>query len=362
MKTSLFKLSVDIDGFGGKDRDKFFYTYQAAIESLKKHAGFYYDEEKECWDIEGMKKTTVSSFTDENGIYKFLRVKGISYPEKEKDIYCINWAEAIIKEIEIPGKPLNHNLYVLKKCDGYSTWIEGFRDSDNPGLLNPSNKKGNRQQTIMTTFSKSYARKYARSKLKRIPRSWNNREEEKHISPIESGMDYLSIEEFKIETSGLSELSSDNVHAVFNYCIADYPTKTNQESWEDLLQTNVVVISPFLFSKKRLETMKPFIYDMLLCLDDSFMKSSGGGMSFLNACMTKDEKQWTGMHAVMEFLFALGIGIGKVKHLLPKEVWSVLPGGVPYFVVLDSVDDESSEEDTKDENTIKESNNKNEIN
>lgn len=348
-ETTLYRLSVDIDGFGGKDKDKFFYTYQAAVNSLKKHAGFFYDEEKGVWDIEGMKETIAS---DRLGIAvdedpdDFFRVRGIPYPEDDKDTYCINWAEATINKIKIPGKPLNHKVYVLKKCDGYATWLlNGIRETDIPGT-NPSNKAGSRETRIMTTFSKSYARKYARAKLKRYPRVWNRKEEESYISPIGSGLDYLSIQEFKIETDGLSELSSNNVHAIFNYCIADFPKKDNQESYNDIIQTDIVVMSNFLLSKRRLETMKPFIYDILLNLEGSFMKSQGGGMSFLNACMTKDGHQWTGMHAVMEFLFALGIGIGKVKHLLPQKIWHALPGGVPYFVVLDT-DEEPSENKTE---------------
>lgn len=263
MNTTLYRLSVDIDGFGGKDKDKFFYTYQAAVNSLKNHAGFFYDEENGVWDIEGMKETVTSDrfdiLDDEDSSDDFFRIKGIPYPENEEDVYCINWAEATIIKMEIPGKPLNHMLYVLKKCDGYNTWLfDGFRETDIPGT-NPSNKAGNKEKRILTTFSKSYARKYARAKLKTYPRLWNNKEDKDLISPIGAGRDYLSIEKFVIETKGLSNLSADNVDAVFNYCIADFPNKENHESKKDLLQTDVIVISPFLFSKKRLETMKPYI-------------------------------------------------------------------------------------------------------
>jgi hypothetical protein len=39
------------------------------------------------------------------------------------------------------------------------------------------------------------------------------------------------------------------------------------------------------------------------------------------------------MHATMEQLILLGVGIGKVKSLMPREMWDVLPGGMPYYVV-----------------------------
>ena len=52
------------------------------------------------------------------------------------------------------------------------------------------------------------------------------------------------------------------------------------------------------------------------------------------ACNDKDGHQWTGLHLTMEKLFALGIGIERVKCLLPRELWKIMPGGMPYFMVL----------------------------
>lgn len=39
----------------------------------------------------------------------------------------------------------------------------------------------------------------------------------------------------------------------------------------------------------------------------------------------------------MEQLVSLGIGIKKVKYCMPKEMWSILPGGMPYFMILKEV-------------------------
>jgi hypothetical protein len=36
----------------------------------------------------------------------------------------------------------------------------------------------------------------------------------------------------------------------------------------------------------------------------------------------------------MEALVALGVGLGMAQFQMPREMWSVLPGGVPY-VLLD---------------------------
>lgn len=85
------------------------------------------------------------------------------------------------------------------------------------------------------------------------------------------------------------------------------------------------------------DTLKEYenqIVEMLQDLPAEFQENSGGGMSFLNACNDKNGEQWTGLHQRMEQLFQLGIGIGKVKSLMPRELWSMLPGGMPYYVVL----------------------------
>ncbi len=87
------------------------------------------------------------------------------------------------------------------------------------------------------------------------------------------------------------------------------------------------------FNPDRLNGHKAKIEAMLDELPDEFKKSGGGGMSFLNACNDKHGNQWTGLHQTMEQLFQLGIAIGKVECLLPRESWPILPGGMPYYVV-----------------------------
>lgn len=58
------------------------------------------------------------------------------------------------------------------------------------------------------------------------------------------------------------------------------------------------------------------------------------GWSFLNLCQTKDGGQWTGIHKVCEELMVLGIATKKMQYCCPKEMWAVLPGGVPYIQVI----------------------------
>lgn len=75
------------------------------------------------------------------------------------------------------------------------------------------------------------------------------------------------------------------------------------------------------------------IGELLSQLPDEFHIDKGGGWSFLNACNDRDGEQWTGFHATMEKLLMLGIASGQARILLPREMWDVLPGGMPYFAV-----------------------------
>ena len=95
------------------------------------------------------------------------------------------------------------------------------------------------------------------------------------------------------------------------------------------------IMSNVGFHPERLERSKPEIIEMLNELPSQFKEKSGGGWSFLNACNDKDGNLWTGFQQTMEQLFQLGIGIGKVKCLMPRDMWKVLPGGMPYYVITE---------------------------
>lgn len=119
------------------------------------------------------------------------------------------------------------------------------------------------------------------------------------------------------------KLTSENVENIFSKCVSDSGEKRIS-----------VIAHEFIFDSAKLEEHEAEISDMLHQLPKEFMKDSGGGYSFLMACNDKDGNQWTGLHLRMEQLFAMGEAIGIVKCLLPREIWRVLPGGVPYYVVI----------------------------
>lgn len=88
-----------------------------------------------------------------------------------------------------------------------------------------------------------------------------------------------------------------------------------------------------IFSPELLERHAAEIRGLLAELPDQFRKSGGGGWSFLNACQDRHGRLWTGEHRVMDQLFMLGVAIGAVSLLLPRDMWPSLPGGMPYYCV-----------------------------
>lgn len=88
------------------------------------------------------------------------------------------------------------------------------------------------------------------------------------------------------------------------------------------------------FNPIKIADNKEKIISMIENLPENFKKEIGGGWSFLQACIDKNDVLWTGDHRRMEELMLLGIAIGKIDFLLPRELWGALPGGVPYFVIL----------------------------
>lgn len=95
------------------------------------------------------------------------------------------------------------------------------------------------------------------------------------------------------------------------------------------------IVTTVMFAKEKLSAHKEEICSLLAELPDSFYKSKGGGMSFLNMCVDKNDNQWTGEHRTMEKLLLLGLGIGKVSFAMPQKMWAILPGGMPYITVED---------------------------
>jgi hypothetical protein len=125
------------------------------------------------------------------------------------------------------------------------------------------------------------------------------------------------------------KLSAENVHKIFQDCLFK-----KEENHEDNIRVEGITCN-FGFHPGRLKSNKDKISELVYQLPKEFRKSSeAGGHSFLNACVDGDGQQW-GEHRNVEQLMVLGVAIGKIEYLVPKEMWGILPGGVPYFRVND---------------------------
>ena len=93
------------------------------------------------------------------------------------------------------------------------------------------------------------------------------------------------------------------------------------------------VLNKFRFHPGRLEEKRNKVTEWLKALPRIFRKNSGGGWSFSNACNQENGVQWTGLHQRMEQLLCMGMGLGLVECPMPREMWSALPGGMPYYTI-----------------------------
>lgn len=122
-------------------------------------------------------------------------------------------------------------------------------------------------------------------------------------------------------------LDPQRVDAIFQ----DSLTKEGEDATAHIKTDGL--INNITFNPERLESHREEVRLMLNELPDEFMASKGGGMTFLNACNDKHGNLWTGSQAAMAKLFELGIALGIAKFSFPREFWSALPGGMPYYVI-----------------------------
>lgn len=121
-------------------------------------------------------------------------------------------------------------------------------------------------------------------------------------------------------------LSSESVHNLFDIC-KQKPDEIAEHIYVPGIKNN------HTFNKARLEENRTTIISMLNELPVEFHKSGGGGWSFLNACNNRYGEQWTNFHFNMEALFTMGLALGLVSELMPREMWDILPGGMPYYMI-----------------------------
>jgi len=132
-----------------------------------------------------------------------------------------------------------------------------------------------------------------------------------------------------------TELTATNVHDLFVDCLYQDGELEGHKHEEGKVPDGCIVAEGIMvnvgFNPDRLEKAKPAIKEMLNCLPDSFHRTGGGGMSFLNMCVDKDGTQW-GEHRTMDELLCLSLATGMGKFCMSRDMWSSFPGGMPYIM------------------------------
>lgn len=127
------------------------------------------------------------------------------------------------------------------------------------------------------------------------------------------------MENINVTASNMSELTTN---AFMDCLFKEGEDTTNHVKVEGLT-------SMFGLHPQRLEEKRELVTALLAELPAEFKK----GWSFLNLCTTKNGEQWTGMHDVCEQLAVMAIGLGLMEYCLPREMWAILPGGMPYLTI-----------------------------
>jgi hypothetical protein len=134
-------------------------------------------------------------------------------------------------------------------------------------------------------------------------------------------------------------LTADRVRELFDDCLSRsaHPLPVFDPEGDQHVDVDPVVIvdgviNQAWFNPVKLEEHRTEIAVLLAELPEQFHVGTGGGWSFLNACMDRHGIQWAEQPTV-EKLMMLGLGTGLASYPIPRDMWSVLPGGVPYFVV-----------------------------
>ena len=116
------------------------------------------------------------------------------------------------------------------------------------------------------------------------------------------------------------------VNEIFKDCLFKNEEVINNKTVETPVIANGIVINVG-FHPGRLKDNTEEIYDIIDNLHGMFYE----GWTFLNFCLDKDENQWTGSHRTMEELMLLGLATNKLKYTCERELWSKLPGSMPYL-------------------------------
>ena len=123
------------------------------------------------------------------------------------------------------------------------------------------------------------------------------------------------------------KLTPENVQHVLTTCLYVRPMSKAILEHEPLIVEGYV--HRFEFDRHMLNKERKHIEEMLAELPEEFKR----GNSFMEMYHKRNGEQWTGVMKPMEDLMALGIAVGKISYMQPRDIWWSLPGGMPNLII-----------------------------
>ena len=115
------------------------------------------------------------------------------------------------------------------------------------------------------------------------------------------------------------------IQKIIKYCLYNDDEVVNREIPEGAIIAKGIRMH-IAFHPDRLNECEDKIEELINDLPETFNE----GWSFLNMCLDRNNNEWTSSHRTMDELLILGLASGKLEYCCEREMWNVLPGGMPY--------------------------------
>lgn len=122
---------------------------------------------------------------------------------------------------------------------------------------------------------------------------------------------------------------AERVEVVVKECLFDDSELVDGKPPESAVFVDGIACT-FGFHPDRVAEQRQVIVDLAKeIVSPKFIKSVGGGWSFLRLPFDKDDNQW-GVHVNAEAFMCISIAAGIAGYCAIREHWAMLPGGLPY--------------------------------
>ena len=134
----------------------------------------------------------------------------------------------------------------------------------------------------------------------------------------------------------MMDLTAENVTAVLLDCMFKDDELTEEKLPKAGIEYIIVegVVANFGFVRTRLESHRQDVVDFISQLHPNFLSAAeggGDGWSFLQLPFKgQDNEQWGEQMSAQE-LYVLAKGLKLAKDILPRPMWIMFEGGVPYI-------------------------------